>query len=234
MSDSQREGSEVEDRLVEIFSESEIDPDYYPWASEGDRWAELVFCLLDENSTPDSRVTRMAVHELARFDVLNVNGLATIEEDSDMGTGFDETTVLVHRILQLYGFPEEEIERAVAEVSDVARMVQREYDGHVQRFLRRYGQEMRDEFVSEINGGALGEQERNNAVTRWLQNAASMPLSVEHDAVRAFCQEEGVDIVELYQAADELQWNMAFVDDMLERYMYDNEPLGGAGDESTE
>lgn len=143
-------------------------------------------------------------------------GLETVE-GGDGDERIREDSVLVHRILNRYAFTDAEVDRSIREIAEFARVVQRDYDGHVQRFLRTYAREMSDDLVSGIEDGTLSEQSRRYAVTRWLQNAANMPLSMEHEAIAEFCRQENVDVEDLYDAVDDPGWTMTFVDDMLQR-----------------
>jgi hypothetical protein len=54
-----------------------------------------------------------------------------------------------------------------------------------------------------------------SAYTYWLQNALSMPLSLVDQTMWTFCEKNGVTPEELIAAADDLNINIAFLDDLI-------------------
>lgn len=75
---------------------------------------------------------------------------------------------------------------------------------------------MRDELANALGGESLNAGQLRYAIGHWLQNALSVPISLEHPAVLGFCKKNGISVGELVAAADELDLNVALVDDLLE------------------
>jgi hypothetical protein len=197
-------------QLQQLFERYESDIGTYAWMYETDRWAELIFCLLNQYNRQDTQVTRMAVSSLQYLGLLEIDKLAVLE------TPGDETVILLTYILKQHGFSEENARDAVRLLAQVAKVIQKEYGGKVQRYLRRQGELMRDELVKVFESESLSTEQLRYAVSHWLQNALSMPVSLEHQAVIEFCQKNEVTLEDFLSTADELNLNIALIDDLLE------------------
>jgi hypothetical protein len=66
-----------------------------------------------------------------------------------------------------------------------------------------------------LRGFGVEEPQLQYAVSHWLQNAVSLPVSLEHPAVIAFRSEFGLDAKGLEDVVDALDINLAVVDDVL-------------------
>lgn len=185
----------------------------YPWPLERDRWAELVFCLLNQVHPQDSDRVRSAVMLLQALDLLDMDKLAAIERSTE------EHAFVLGYVLRQQGFEEDEAARSITILTQAARVIQSNFDSKLQRYLRRHGEAMRDELVNLFGSKVLANQELRYAVSQWLQNALNLPISLEHKAVLDFCEKQGVSQAELQQAVDKLGLNLALVDDLLEMNM---------------
>lgn len=179
-----------------------------PWAAEADRWAELVFCLLNAVAADDPERSRELTDDLHRFGLIEPAVLLEVDDPAS------DTHRVVRHLLDRYGFDRAQITTATGVLARLARFVTDGYGGKLQRYLRRNAERMRDELVSELGGGTP-EPLLRLAVTHWLQNAVDLPLSLEDDAVRAFCAARGIDQATLELAADEVGLNLALVDDVI-------------------
>jgi hypothetical protein len=193
-----------------LFLEHEADLGTYAWVSEDDRWAELVFCLLSRFGDRDPESLRDTVATLGGLGLLDLEMLAG---DADPA---DRVAIVLDFVLRRGGFSASEAARAARALRHVAEVIRRDHGGKLQRLLRRHGEALRDELVRAFGSDALAGDELGRAVSHWLQNALSLPISLESPAVAAFCARLGVTPQELWRAADELGLNLAVVDDLVE------------------
>jgi hypothetical protein len=180
------------------------------WASENARWTELVFCLLHQCSDVDSEYTRAAVTMLQDLDLLDVNKLIFLDDTTS------ENTITFFTILKHHGFSESATQRAAKVLFGAANVVNTQYNGKIQRYLRQHGQIMRDELVDSFADSILTKPQLEYAIGHWLQNVLNLPISLETKAVREFCEKNKISIEDLLQASDVLNINVAIVDDLLE------------------
>lgn len=194
------------DRLQRMYEKHRAELPEYAWASERDRWAELVFCLLSRLREEELEATRAAV------DLLNLLGLLRVEVLAGLS---GEDASILQRVLRSHGFSPAQASRAAEVLAAVAARTQQEYDGKLQRVLRKHGELLRRELSAAFTACGLEQTELDHAVSQWLQNAVNLPISLENDAVKAFCKSQRVRLDQLLEAADALDVNVALVDDLL-------------------
>lgn len=201
----------LQTKLTELYEEYGQFLAPYLWASESDRWAELVLCLLHQcfAGEPGTNI-RQAVTLLQDLNLLEVDRLVGLHDPTS------QSTITFVYILKQQGFSDAAIRRATKVLSDAATIVKTRYDSKIQRYLRRHAQIMRDELVSVFGDLNLTKEQLQYAIVHWLQNVLSLPLSLESPAVIEFCEKNGVSIDDLMHACDSLDINAAIVDDLLE------------------
>jgi hypothetical protein len=174
-----------------------------PWADETIRWAELVFCFLDQTRRAEPAVTRHAVTILTMLNLVAPKRLAQLSAT--------QTTVVRH-ILSEAGWTNEEAETAIAGLAACARAFIRE--GGAAKILREESGEMRQRLCrrldnsNEIPGLAA-------ALGHWLQNTCSLPVPIDRAEWERFAQGLGYSYEELIRAADEIDLNVALIDDII-------------------
>jgi hypothetical protein len=188
------------------------------WASERERWRELVFALLTHVTSLTHPEIRALTDQLDDAGLLDVSMLAEIQQEKgrDASLGVHARSIL--DCLQEGGFGKEEALRGLDVICEAALSLQRQFDGKVQRYLRRYGELMLRELDEFFHFTALDAHATRAAFTYWLQNALNMPLPLLDERVTAACQRLRVQPDELIVAADELGINLAFLDDVLLSY----------------
>lgn len=201
---------ELKAQLQQLYEQYESNLAAYAWASEDDRWAELVFCLLHQCSEQEPELTRAAVAALRSLCLIDVGKMIHLSNTTH------ENSVVLAYVLRQHGFSTDSVELACRLLAHVANVVQQNYGGKIQRYLRRHGEVMRDELVSAFGSASLDKSRMEYAISHWLQNVLSLPISLQNDAVVEFCQKRGVGPQDLWQAADELDLNLAVIDDLLE------------------
>jgi hypothetical protein len=204
-------------RRVVVVDGPSIAPSHM-WVSERERWKELVFALLTGvTSLPHSEI-RVLADQLDDAGLLDVGMLAKVGEERrrDMAPGAHARGVL--DCLREGGLAEEEVSRGLDAMCDAALSLQQRFDGKVQRYLRKYGEQMLREVEDLFEFTTLNADVARSAFTYWLQNVLNMPLPLLDERVRMLCRRLGIEPDELVLAADELGINVAFLDDVLLSY----------------
>ncbi len=197
--------------LLEAYFQPELSE--MPWASEDDRWAELVFCLLYEaNGQADAAIARSAVMTLRYLGLASLESLADIGAAEKEATSRSESGAAVAEILLRHGF--EDPEAAVRTLSRAARSVKEAW-GQVQVFLYNQGQAMLDELAQAISSDDAPEDTVRAAGALWLQNTLNLPVMVERPAITSLRSRYGASLEELMDAADQVGLNVAILDDLV-------------------
>ncbi len=218
---------DVKTHLQQLLSQHEADLGGYAWEHESDRFAELVFCLLNQCCCQSPENTRIAVMLLNHLKLLEIETLATLGEQSD------GNIVVLRYILERQGFSAAEAARGVTVLTQTAKTIRATYDGKIQRYLRRHGEFMRDELANVFANVPLNKEQLRYAFSHWLQNAVIMPVSMDHPAIAEFCKSHQVTREDLLHAADELDLNAALLDDLLEITRTTNKGMSGELAETT-
>jgi len=184
------------------------------WLWEVDRWKELVFALLSRIvSIPEDDV-RELTERLLDLELLDVGELAKLSKEVDEPIGHRLTNVMAE-----WGVAGEEARIAVTTIAEAARGLSDHYGGKIQRYLRHYGELMLDELGGTFTFTAIKSDAVGEAFTYWLQNVLDMPVSLVDESVRGFCDGKGFSPVDLIEAADEIDMNLALVDDVTQLAM---------------
>lgn len=174
-----------------------------PWADEAIRWAELVFCYLDQSRRAEPAVTRQAVSILTMLNVVAPGKLAQLS--------LNQATI-VRYVLSEAGWTNEEAETAIAGLEAIARAFIRE--GGAAKVLREESREMHQRLCSRLEKfGAIPCL--TPALGHWLQNACSLPVPVDREEWERFAQGLGYSYDELIRAADDIDLNVALIDDLI-------------------
>jgi hypothetical protein len=203
------------------------------WASEGDRWAELVFALLTCVTSVPHPVVRALADQLNDAGLLEVGALAEIQQAKGQGAPPDVHARSIVECLQEGGFAQEEARRGLEAMCEAALSLQQHFDGKVQRYLRRYGEQMIGELDGFFHFTTLDADAVRAAFSYWLQNVLNMPLPLVDERVTEARQRVGLRLDELVEAADELGINVALVDDVVLSYDA-RRAAGGLTPEQTE
>jgi len=155
----------------------------------------------------DARAARMALHHLTELGSLSVSDLARAD---------DERKQFIRNILAQVGIDSTAASAATTVLVGVATVVTERWGGHIQRFLRRYGDEMVNELGGVLASSGLDSMKSTKAAILWLQNAAHLPvLSVDDQHVRAFLKMSGISGAQLLAICDKLDLNVSVLDDIL-------------------
>jgi hypothetical protein len=147
--------------------------------------------------------------------LLEVKTLARIISSHKQGV-FDD--IDGNRIVELMleaGFSRPEADNALQVICEAADSLVQHHNGKVQHYLRHYGERMLDEALAAFRFTTLDEGAAKYAFTYWLQNVLNMPLSLRDVSVLSFCRQYGLTVDDLIAAADELDLNLALLDDLI-------------------
>lgn len=196
----------------------------FAWPSESDRWYELVFALLihvcDQPGEELCRIERAneirkLVNYLGNLDHLQIGQLARISITEDRVDSTDDEAKKILAILRNKGISDEEALRALTLLCQIARGLEANYEGKIQRYLRAYGEAMLKDIPQTLSLTGISNDDIRHVFVYWLQSVANMPLSLIDSQLEAFCQKHGITTNDLFQAADKLDVNFSIVDDLV-------------------
>jgi len=215
----------LEDRIKEVYAEyRHLLPTDYKWEDESTRWTELVYCIFAELTEHSYRDARRLANGIADLNLLEVKDLAGIPIMDDGMVNPDNSRIrTITDILKTNGITEDDIRKSLSAICKVAQAISENYDGKIQKFFRKYGQEIVDEFDSHVSFAEVSKGTQSRILVKWIQNTLCMPLAFSNVYTVRFCEKEGANHWELAEAADNLGINGAMLDDLLEVYIVDTE-----------
>jgi len=200
--------------LNDLFEDYQPSLEKYQWPRESMRWYDLTFCILEIWSSKE--VAHAATKALLELRLLDVEKLARLSNTSESISS--SRTQLILGILQEAGFKEKASEQALTTLIEAAKTIQTKCDGKVQQLLRKEGEKIIRNVAAFFGFSALDDQSTRQTITRWLQNVLNLPVYLETESTNAFCAEINTDATEIIAAADELDINIAIVDELILDY----------------
>jgi len=182
------------------------------WAHEGDRCHELLTSLLLRAIQLPERQVRFLAARLRFLGLMEV---------SEWASGEDEARTLRKRalsVLEEAGVKADDAARAVTVLQETSEAIQKAFDGKMQRFLRTVGDKALTDLLSALSLKTLPKAEARAALAFWLQNVAALPISLGRESTDRFCRDHGVNRETLLQSTDELDLNVAVLDDLIHHY----------------
>lgn len=209
--------SEVREYVLERWQAFDGEPEQYPWIWEGDRWNELMFCLIARLGTPDFQadMARSLTDILSRLGLLKVETLAQLAGGHGASDASHSDAVFMIQLFERAGAQPKRAQAIVTTLYQAAVGLQQGHAGKVQQYLRNYGQQILDDVGDTFSFSELSEEDARYAFTHWLQNAVNMPLARSDPIVDQLCKDRGISIEQLVAVADELDLNLALLDDIL-------------------
>jgi hypothetical protein len=174
-----------------------------PWTDERIRWSEFIFCLLQQIYPEVPAGTRSCAEIAHWFGLTAPLRLSTLTSQDQL---------IWRTILKQGEWPEFHIQSALALLSRCAAAIGQ---SKPQALLRKSANVMRDTLTNELCGSAAPDPVVRAAVGHWLQNTCNLPLQLADDAVARFAIEHGVSADEVISAAEELDINLATLDDIV-------------------
>ena len=197
-------------------------PADYRWEDEHSRWNELVYCIFAELTDHSYRDARSLSDKIFGLNLLELDDLADVQIMEDGKVDPNNPRIrTVSEILSINGIEQSDIDKSLSAICKVAQSIQENYDGKIQKFLRKYGEEIVNEFDSHVSFSEVDRGTQSRILVKWIQNTLAMPLAFSNIYTVKFCKKQGVTYVELAEAADNIGLNGSVLDDLLELYMVD-------------
>jgi endonuclease III len=211
--------TETEKTLQELYYRYRVQLQSYPWEWEEDRWDELIFCLLWRTGRTSDIEARTAVRILKDLRLLSVSDLASLLLDGNNVDMSQSNAVLIAEVLRRSGFSDDGVVRGLRAIVQAAQSLEKNHKGKIQHYLRAYGERMLAELPQHFAFTELPEVDVHFAFCVWMQNTLSMPVPAWDERVQRYCDQLGITKSELLLSADNLDMNVAVLDDLIVRYM---------------
>ncbi|NPV63652.1 MAG: hypothetical protein HPY61_13695 [Methanotrichaceae archaeon] len=188
----------------------------YQWPVETARWHELVFCLLFRIGQPQIQADRARgmTQMLADLNLLEVSSLAGAMAEKGKAQQHPDI-ILMHTLLERMGMTPDQSREAALTIAQAAQVLAEKHNGKVQHCLRQYGQQMLNHLIEQFSFDQIPSDQAKLALAHWLQNTTNMPIELAEPEVIRFCQEAGITLQELTEIADEIDLNLALLDDII-------------------
>jgi hypothetical protein len=185
----------LEDRIREIYAD-------YKWEDESARWTELVYCIFAELTEHSYRDARRLANDIADLNLLDVSDLAGIPIMDDGMVNPDNSRVkTITDILNANGVAEDDIKKSLSAICKVAQAIQENYDGKIQKFLRKYGHDIVNEFDSHVSFSEVSKGTQSRILVKWIQNTLAMPLAFSNVYTVRFCERKGASSGSMVQCS---------------------------------
>jgi hypothetical protein len=173
------------------------------WASDQDRWIELIFCVLYQARPAEAEATRHAIILAVQLGAGAPETLAEMDHES---------ALIWNRSLMVAGWPEEVIAEAMSSLARLGSAI-RDHGG-LQKLLRKHAEKLRDDLLADLG---LGNDRGSGraAVGHWLQNTCNLPITFQESGLAQFATSSGFTMDQLIEAAESLGINAAVLDDLL-------------------
>jgi len=188
----------------------------HPWVWEGERWKELVFAILAQLSDLAEDDVRELADEMDELELLEIPALASLVRNRKTPNLADPLARHIMELAQESGLSLEQAKRGVAAICEAALALEEQFGGRIQNYLRGYGETMLGDMARIFHFSTLNTSESRLAFTYWLQNVLNMPMSLLDKNVQQFCEQHGLKPSQLIAAADELDLNLALLDDLVQ------------------
>jgi hypothetical protein len=191
----------------------------HPWIWEHDRWKELVFAVLTQVLPFNHSEIRQLTEQMSSMSLLDIESLSLIPiGKSDELLNNKHAAQMMDFFIDV-GFEEEEGERSIIAICEVANGLSKYYNGKVQQYFRSYGEILLNDIKNKFSFTVMNEKETRQAFIYWLQNVLNLPLSLNNMDLQNFAEQSGVSVEELIKAADNMDLNLAYLDDMVQMYL---------------
>jgi hypothetical protein len=193
----------------------------YEWASETSRWNELVAVLASEVCDRSKDDMMELTKYLADLGHLDIPKLAEIDV---RGNKIDRENEEAGKIIDAFkrkDLSEEQALKVLLPLCQIAKKLSSDFGGKIQLCLRSYGETMLREALALFPLQGISEDEARLIFTAWLQKVTNMPLLLLAPEVSEFCRKHEISIAELIEAADNIDMNVAIVDELLKLWAND-------------
>ncbi|MCG7849021.1 MAG: hypothetical protein MIO93_07560, partial [ANME-2 cluster archaeon] len=143
----------LEVRISNIYTQyRQLLPTDYKWEDEHSRWNELVYCIFAELTEHSYRDARSLSDSLSELNLLDIKDLANVKILDNGIADPDNTRIrTITDILLSNGVSESDVQKTISAICKVAQAIMENYDGKIQKFLRKYGHQIVKEFDSHVS-----------------------------------------------------------------------------------
>ena len=138
--------SNIEPKIKEMLLENLDIFNEHQWPLENSRWTELLFSLVLSTNKNHQDKIRDVISTLGRLNLLEVPDLAGISDSSkQIEYNTSSYAARIYGILTGFGFNHEESKSSLLIMSEAAKGLMQNHGGKIQKYLRKYGQQMINE-----------------------------------------------------------------------------------------
>ena len=84
----------------------------------------------------------------------------------------------------------------------------------------KHAEKMIAELQKTFQFSTLDANQSRYAIAFWLQNVANLPVTLQDNSIKKFTEIHGLSGKQLFDAADEMDVNVALVDDLVQYFHY--------------
>jgi len=195
---------------------AQAEPDWrshHVWFWEAQRWTELLVALLVRVASVPELEARALAGRMGLLELLDV-AVLTERARNPRGPRARQHDARSRALFAESGIDPERGSQILDAFAEVALAVHERFGERIQRYLRRYGEEMLRELKRDFYINAISDAETADAFTYWLQNVVAMPLSLKSDDLMNLANAHGLEVDDLVSAADRMNLNVGLLDDL--------------------
>lgn len=193
--------------LDQLYSAQRDQLGDFPWEDEADRWHELIICIWIGALNIDAGQARDGMRRLVDVGLGSALHLSQLDPSS---------RYVYKSALMMSGMTEELASAAIQIAEHTGKEVARDCSAGIHILLRQAGEHLVTKMAAFLEGGGLTPIKARKASILWLQNVANIPLLlVEDEHIANLCKHFEISPAELVDICDQLQLNVAVLDDLL-------------------
>lgn len=194
-----------------------------PPANEGQRWwyelaSQILWWYARQSGDEGLKLVQRGMPTRA---VQSLTGLGLLELDS-LAQDSDDNKLTFIKVLQRLEYPTKVAKDAYEALVDIAKKINQQYEGQIQRLLGKHSNQMVAAISQELLSDIEGHSHLTEAVKSWVSLTTNLPVEVWSPSTIAFVKKfAGVGVTEdmLTRVADDLGRDLRTIDDVLARFM---------------
>lgn len=194
-----------------------------PPTNEGKRWwyelaSQILWWYARQNGDDGLKLIQRGMPTRA---VQSLRGLGLLELDS-LAQDSDDNKLTFIKVLQRLEYPKSVAKDTYEALVDIAKKINQQYEGQVQRLLRKHSNQMVETLSEELLSEIEGHSHLTEVVRSWVSLTTRLPITVWSPSTIEFLKkfaEVGVTGEMLTRIADKLGLELLTVDDALARFM---------------
>ena len=209
-------------RLASLYIQAQPYLGDYSWPWEEQRWHEMIVCaIVSAGCSPE--LARLSLQVLQHVHLDTPKALLELSSESSL---------TIKEVFTRSGMLAQEADRSIKALRVAAAVCLKHWEGRPQLFLRKVADSAATELTQALQSEGMSPADSHTLAILWLQNVLNAPLlAVSSEAVRSFCESEGVSHQQLVAAADHVGLNVAVLEEVLALH-HDSRSADGFGSES--